>query len=436
MFPPWLRLTLYIAGAAAGVWALWRVWRVYRTSARVGTAAPKPLAPPPPPSPVAIQERPAEVAIPDAVSILKDESVRTDAADLSHVTILKPAPPIAASLPQTASAVEAADSAVTASNVTSSEWRPPQWADQPLLAAKRSNEGALPPLRPEDVPVTRTDDFVFGGLTPTLAEFLPESTGRYEEARKELVSAGFYQPHALQNYAAIRYLLIMLGLVCAGVLLILVPARFEWLAMLGLLVLPLLGWAFPRLYIRGIAAERRSEIERGMPDLLDMLNMCVSQGLTVPDSLRRILPDIRVPYPALAQELRIVNEQAMIGSMPTALENFGKRVDIPEVHSFTSLLTQTERMGTSISDALMSYSDTMRESLKQRVEEKGNRATFRLLFPTVLCLMPAVYLFLLGPAIVELSNFFSRGGRDSLDQGSAVIQRINQNRGLPGPLDN
>lgn len=436
MFPPWLRLTLYIAGAAAGVWALWRVWQVYRTSARARSVAPESQASPLPPAAVVIQESPADVPLPsDAsqpshLSILKDVTQQSADSDLSHVSILKPASLSNAATPQFAPNAETAPAAAA------TEWRPAQWADQPLLAAKRGNAGALPTVRPEDIPVTRTDDYVFGGLTPTLAEFLPESAGRYEEARKELQSAGFYQPHALQNYAAVRYLLIMLGLVFAGVILILVPARFEWMAMLGLLVLPLLGWAFPRLYIRGIAAERRSEIERGMPDLLDMLNMCVSQGLTVPDALRRILPDIRVPYPALAQELRIVNEQAMIGSMPTALENFGKRVDIPEVHSFTSLLTQTEKMGTSISDALMSYSDTMRESLKQRVEEKGNRATFRLLFPTVLCLMPAVYLFLLGPAIVELSNFFSRGGRDSLDQGSAVIQRINQNRGLPGPLDN
>jgi tight adherence protein C len=163
---------------------------------------------------------------------------------------------------------------------------------------------------------------------------------------------------------------------------------------------------------------------------LDMLNMCVSQGLTVSDALRRIVREFRGVYPALSQELSIVLEQARINDLHTALESFGKRINLPEVHSFTSLLIQTDRMGTSVTQALTTYSDTMRESLKQRADEKGNRATFRLLFPTVLCLMPAVYLFLLGPAVNELSKFFNEGGRNSLDSGGRAIQRLNTQRGI------
>jgi tight adherence protein C len=268
-----------------------------------------------------------------------------------------------------------------------------------------------------------------------MAELFPDSAARREETRKELLAAGFYQPHALQNLSAVRYAAMMGGMVLGLVWLVLAPARWEWLALSSVVVFPLLGWALPRLYVRGRAAERRNEIERGMPDLLDMLNMCVSQGLTVPDALRRIVRDLREAYPALAQELRIVIEQAGIGDLRVALENFSQRIDIPEVHSFTSLLTQTERMGTSISDALMAYSDTMRESLRQRADEKGNRATFQLLFPTVLCLMPAVYLFLMGPAIIDLSEFFRSGGRDALDQGSRVIQRLNADRRAQLPAD-
>ena len=70
----------------------------------------------------------------------------------------------------------------------------------------------------------------------------------------------------------------------------------------------------------------------------------------------------------------------------------------------------------------------MRESLRQRADEKGNRATFKLLFPTVFCLMPAVYLFLLGPAVISLSDFFNSGGRDALGSGSSAIQRLNNQR--------
>ena len=148
--------------------------------------------------------------------------------------------------------------------------------------------------------------------------------------------------------------------------------------------------------VKNRAKSRRTEVEQAIPDMMDMLNMCVSQGLTVPASLARIAHDLKPVYPALAQELSIAVDQAQVGTLNEALQNFANRIDLPQVDSFASLLTQTERMGTSVSDALTDYSDTMRESLRQRADERANQASFSLLFPTVLCLMPAVFMFLMG----------------------------------------
>jgi len=162
-----------------------------------------------------------------------------------------------------------------------------------------------------------------------------------------------------------------------------------------------------------------------MPDMLDMLNMCVSQGLTIPDSLKRISRDLKPVYPALATELMIVVHQSEVGNMQISLDNFADRVDVPEVDSFVSLLNQSERMGTNVSEALTEYSNTMRESLRQRTDEKANQAAFRLMFPTVLLMMPAVFGFLMGPAILELQDFFDQGGLESLRNG-ADITNISQ----------
>lgn len=309
------------------------------------------------------------------------------------------------------------------------------WEDRRLLEHRgvlyRQQEESMPRVLAADVPGVDDSDRMFGSsLNPTLASLLPDSPERQELARKELLAAGYYNPHALENLAALRYVLIMLSIIVFGALLLVVPARLEPFVIAGLVICPLLGWALPTLQIRSKAASRIREVGKAMPDLLDMLNMCVSQGLTVPEALKRILRDFRGVYPALSQELSIVIEQAKINDLHSALEGFSRRIDLPEVHSFTSLLIQTERMGTSISQALTTYSDTMRESLKQRADEKGNRATFRLLFPTVLCLMPAVYLFLLGPAVNELSKFFNEGGRNNLDAGARAIQRLNTQRGI------
>ncbi len=373
----------------------------------------------------------------DAVPVTSSTKIRKIVPEA--VPVATPAPvapvPVIASRPVAAPALTAvatvAPSAASAYRSTP-DGGTPSWEERRLLETTGMlprNANPMPRVLPADVPGVADSDRTFGSwLNPAFAALVPESAERREEARKELMSAGFYNPHASENLAATRYALMMMGVLLFGSLLLIVPPQLEPWMVVGCILAPLLGWAVPALYVRSKAKERKHEIERAMPDLLDMLNMCVGQGLTVPDSLQRVGRDFRTVYPALSQELGIVNEQSKISTLQTALENFSQRIDLPEVHSLTSLLIQTERMGTSISQALTTYSDTMRESQRQQADEKGNRATFRLLFPTVLCLMPAVYLFLLGPAINELQRFFYGGGLDSLNSGSQVVQRINATR--------
>lgn len=308
------------------------------------------------------------------------------------------------------------------------------WQDRSLFHADLEPidaDNPLPRVEPDEIPLHGTADYNYGAATPVFAALLPETAARQEETKRDLKSAGYYQPHALQNLSATRYLLMMGAILFFGALVLFVPKRFEGPTLFALVTAAVAGWALPRLMVRSKATNRLFEIERGIPDMLDMLNMCVSQGLTVQDSLGRVAKQMEPVYPDLATELKIVTEQAEVGSLGQALDNFSDRIDLPEVHSFTSLINQTERMGTSISQALLTYSDTMRENLRQRADEKANRAAFRLLFPTVMFLMPAVFIFLLGPAIVELSDFFTGGGRQALGRNRQVIQDVNTRLGTP-----
>jgi len=412
MIPPWfLPIFLGTCGVLIVV-LLYRIWSKNRVAAVQKTVARQTMVPPQP------------TAAPTS-SAAKETTV--PAAATAPVTHVAPVAQAAAQPGIPAPYIAASSSTILRGSAT------PSWEDRRLLehrgVVSRGGTTPMPRMLAADIPGMDDSDRKFGStLNPALASLLPESSERREQARKDLLAAGYHTPHAVENLAATRYVYMMLALIFFGALLMIVPARLEPWAIGGLVVGPMLGWALPMLRIRGQADTRKREIEKAMPDLLDMLNMCVSQGLTVPDSLKRILRDFRGVYPALSQELSIVTEQTQITNLHTALENLGQRIDLPEVHSFTSLLIQTERMGTSISEALTTYSDTMRESLRQRADEQGNRATFRLLFPTVLCLMPAVYLFLLGPAVIGLSNFFNEGGRDSLDTGTTAIQRLNAQR--------
>jgi tight adherence protein C len=275
----------------------------------------------------------------------------------------------------------------------------------------------------EDYPYASQDDYEFGSATPVLAAMVPGAESARARDTRLLRNAGYYSPHAWHNFSAYRFLGIVLPVLACGLLLLIAPESLEPWLMVGLLALPLLGWALPGLYVQNRAQQRVREIGNAMPDMLDLLNMCVSQGMTVPASLSRISRDIQPVYPDLAKELQIVTDQARVGSLEQALVGFNKRVDIPEVHSFTSLLTQTERMGTSVSEALNDYSDNIREGMRQRSDQKANAAAFWLLFPTVFCLMTAVFLFLMGPAIIQLSEFAAN--RAEILDTSAALELLN-----------
>ena len=298
------------------------------------------------------------------------------------------------------------------------------WTNDSLFHTRETSfeePSYIPKVLPASIP-TNTEDYVLGPVTPTLASLMPITDLR--RVKNELFQAGYYQPHALENLSAIRFFSILISLIFFGTLFLFVPPGGEVVCAIGALVAPMLCWAIPRVIIQNRGADRKSEIERAMPDMLDMLNMCVSQGLTIRASMKRIARDLKSVYPQLARELSLVSRQAEVGNLRVALNNFGDRVDVPEVDSFVSLMNQSEQMGTSVSDALTEYANTMRESLRQRTDEKANKASFNLMFPTVLFMMPAVFMFLMGPAILELQDFFDSGGVDNIEQGADAIQNI------------
>lgn len=347
-----------------------------------------------------------------------------------------PLPKEAAAAAPTPELVGTAATAGSTGNGESS-WTPPEpsgwnpdepdgvsWGDQSLFHTRETSFAEpthIPKVTPDQIP-TNTEDFVLGPVTPTFASLMPV-TDRVR-VEQELARGGYYAPHAMENLSAVRFFGILLSFAFFGILFLVVPPILEVPVAIAALVAPMLCWAVPRVLIQNRGASRRSEIERAMPDMLDMLNMCVSQGLTIRDSMQRIARDLRPVYPVLASELAIVSRQTEIGNLRVALNNFGDRVDVPEVDSFVSLMNQSEQMGTSISDALTEYSNTMRESLRQRTDEKANKASFNLMFPTVLFMMPAVFMFLLGPAILEIQDFLEEGGVETIQQGTDAIQSL------------
>ena len=386
---------------------LYKAWRarqddptIRRRPAKSSSSqvAPSPLSPPP------VPQKPAEPPAPVLASSPPPRVMRDSIASIHD------------DAPTSRSTPEAGRSRIFGNKPAGSGIWDAGYVTAASQAQKAKTEPTPPPF--EEMELGDGSDLVFGPVTTTLASMLPESDDRRRELTRTLQNAGYYGRHAWHNLASIRYLGIFLPVIFCCLMLVFGPERLETLLISAIVFLPLVGWALPTLIVRGKADKRLKEISNGMPDMLDLLNMCVSQGMTVPRALGRVGGDLEPVYPALAKELKIVTEQSRIGSIDQALTGFSQRVDVPEVHSFTSLIIQTDRMGTSMSEALVDYSDSMRETMRQRTDQKAGAATFKLLFPTVLCLLPAVYLFLLGPAVIQLSDFYTGRGREVLQTGN------------------
>lgn len=324
-------------------------------------------------------------------------------------------------LPDHSGMSESTDSGVNTNRLTSTQ----RALFSDFRGIVQSSGEDLPPPDPEELPMDE-DDLAFGNATPALAQMLPETATRKQKQRQDLLAAGYHSHGSWLNLNSIRFVFSFFALLLVGLGLIVAPPTAEPYLVAALIGAPLVAWALPPLVVSSKAAERRTDIERGLPDALDMLNMGVSQGLTVQSSLRRIGPEIAPAHPALAEELQIVTRQAKVGSLSQALNNFSQRMDSNEVSSFTSLLIQSEATGTSVSRALADYSDSMRSTFRERADSRANAASFKLLFPTVLCLLPSVFMFLLGPAVVSMSDFFGGTASELLESRDDAINSLDQ----------
>lgn len=245
------------------------------------------------------------------------------------------------------------------------------------------------------------------GLAASLAAQIPQPADEAARLGEELTRAGYYRPTARRNYLAIRNALTVAPLIATGAVLALWVPASQWLFVtIGTgLVMAGLGYALPRFYLRSKGNRRVARIERSLPDATDMLTMCVTGGMSMPEALQRVSGELGMAHQDLALELAIVRRHTELSSLVQGLQQFARRIGTGEVRSLTTLLIQSEHLGTDVVRALEDYTDNLRRQRRQRAEERANRASVKMLFPIVLCLAPSVFILLVGPAALELRNF-------------------------------
>jgi tight adherence protein C len=258
-----------------------------------------------------------------------------------------------------------------------------------------------------------------------LGSLIPQREAQTNDIKRELIRAGNYHPNALRQYLAFRngtvvvILLLTLGVFWseAGN-----KSVAPTLLMVGVTI-AILSFGVPRLVLQAQANARVHRIQIGLPDALDVISMSVAAGLPMRDALRHVGKEIRLSYPDLATEFEIIQRQADAGSIGHAFERFAERTGSTSIRTLATIVGQTERLGTHVDQAIEDYAAHIRRASRQRAEEHANKISVKMIFPILFCLMPPVFILLLGGPILELRDYFTgRDGniREILEQASSM----------------
>jgi len=165
----------------------------------------------------------------------------------------------------------------------------------------------------------------------------------------------------------------------------------------------LAGLTLPAAFLRSKARKRREAITDALPDALDLLTVCVEAGLGINSAFVRIAEEFRLSCPTLSEEFDVVNREMVAGKPRLdALRALTDRTGVEDVKSLVAMLIQTERLGTSLAQSLRVHSDSLRVRRRQRAEEAAAKTTIKLAFPLVFLLFPALFIVILGPAVIQI----------------------------------
>ncbi len=230
-------------------------------------------------------------------------------------------------------------------------------------------------------------------------------------ARELLIQAGYRKTGAPATYWGLRA---TLGLGLATIAAITSPllGAGTFAATIIALYLGVVGYYGPVLVVRRKARARQKEITLALPDVLDLLVVCVEGGMALNQAFVRIAQESAPLSPITAEELRLLNLEIRAGgARDEALRNLATRTGVEDIRALSMMLIQADRFGTSIAHALRVHSETVRDKRRQRAEEAAAKTTIKMVFPLVLFIFPALMVVLIGPGFIQIFETFAELGR-------------------------
>lgn len=169
------------------------------------------------------------------------------------------------------------------------------------------------------------------------------------------------------------------------------------------------GFFIPNMVLKARAQARTLEVRQHLPDVVDLLEICVSGGMGLDMAWNAVAEEARPVSPLLADEMALTNLEIHLGEeRGEALRHMAERTGATELSSLVAVLVQSERFGTSVSQALRVFAASMRETRSQRAEELAEKMGVKMLFPMILFIFPVVIIVAVGPAVITLIDIFSK----------------------------
>jgi len=265
------------------------------------------------------------------------------------------------------------------------------------VVSPRGKQGAL-------LSTIQQAGFSFGGMVGQLERVLPKSQAEVSVVQQRLIRAGYRKDSAVNLFYGAK-VLVPLALCSLALVTGLTHdnAFFAYAMALGL------GFLAPDFWLGRRITIRQTRIRLGLPDVLDLMIICIEAGLSVDQATARTAEELRQAQPAISDELGIVVLEQRAGrARSDAWKQFAERTAVDSVRNLVSVLVQSEQLGTSIAKTLRVHSDALRTQRRQRVEEQAAKTTVKLVFPLVLFIFPSLFLVTLGPALIIMSESFHK----------------------------
>jgi len=239
-------------------------------------------------------------------------------------------------------------------------------------------------------------------LVSRIGNVMPASAKDLPALKRRLIRAGYRHPNAPRYFQGAR----AVSIVVFAVVVVLVAGGTAGEISNMLLALAagaMFGYMAPNQYVSMAISRRQHAIQKGLPNTLDLMVVCVEAGLGMDQTTLQVAKELQHAQPEICDEFTMMNLELRAGKRRAdALHNLADRTGVEDLKKLVAVLIQTDRFGTSIAQSLRGHAEYLRTMARQRAEERAAKLAVKLVFPIFFCVLPSLFVVTIGPVLTRL----------------------------------